>query len=76
MNYVALDPMAGKPLPGDLVWSALPDAPAQEDRSRFVRLQAWLSYARQTYFAVAMDRSSHAQRDSAHVVMSPSARTR
>ena len=35
MNYVALDPRAGKPLPHDLVWSALPDAPVQEYRPRW-----------------------------------------
>lgn len=76
MNYVALDPKAGKPLLGDLVWSALPDAPVQEDRPRFVRVRAWLSYVRQTYFSVAMERWSHAHRDSAQVATSPSARTR
>ena len=32
MNYVALDPRAGAPRPGDLVWSALPDAPVQSGR--------------------------------------------
>ena len=35
MNYVALDPRAGAPLPGDLVWSALPGAPVQEHRPRW-----------------------------------------
>ena len=40
MNFVALDPNSGKPLAGDLVWSALPDAPVQEDRPRFPRLRA------------------------------------
>jgi hypothetical protein len=40
MNYVVLDQNVGKPWPGDLVWSALPDAPVQEERPRFVRLRS------------------------------------
>ncbi len=39
MNYVVLDQCVGKPWAGDLVWSALPDAPVQEERPRFVRLR-------------------------------------
>ncbi len=31
MNYLALDPLAGTPRPGDLMWSALPDAPVCDD---------------------------------------------
>lgn len=34
MNYIPLDPKIGKPQPGDLVWSALPDAPVVEPRPR------------------------------------------
>lgn len=40
MNNVVLDRNVGKPWAGDLVWSALPDAPVQEERQRFVRLRA------------------------------------
>ena len=40
MNYVVLDQNVGKPWTGDLVWSALPDAPVQEERPRFVWLRA------------------------------------
>jgi hypothetical protein len=39
MNYVALDLNTGKPQPGDLVWSALPDAPVAEPRPRRGRLR-------------------------------------
>ena len=39
MNNVVLDHNVGKPWDGDLVWSALPDAPVQEARQRFVRLR-------------------------------------
>ena len=46
MNYVAFDPRAGAPRPGDLVWSALPDAPVQEHRSRFARLRSRAQGAR------------------------------
>jgi hypothetical protein len=41
MNNVVLDRNVGKPWQGDLVWSALPDAPVREDRPRLVRLKAW-----------------------------------
>ena len=40
MNNVVLDSNVGKPWTGDLVWSALPDAPVVEERPRFVRLRA------------------------------------
>ncbi|WP_435747739.1 hypothetical protein [Microbacterium sp. PMB16] len=33
MNYITLDPRGGMPLPGDLVWSALPDAPVEQSRA-------------------------------------------
>lgn len=33
MNYVALDPHAGTPVPGDLAWSALPGAPVERPRT-------------------------------------------
>ena len=46
MNNVALDPNAGKPMAGDLVWSALPDAPVEVDRAPrlLVRLVRRLSH--------------------------------
>ncbi|MGV8973083.1 MAG: hypothetical protein ACOH10_12245 [Rhodoglobus sp.] len=67
MNYLALDPRIGKPMPGDLVWSALPDAPVQEPRPRrspralVARLVASVSRTR----SVTPDRQRSASRRAA-----------
>ncbi|MEV4775890.1 hypothetical protein [Microbacterium sp. LWH12-1.2] len=34
MNNIALTPKSGRPMKGDLVWSALPDAPVVDDSLR------------------------------------------
>lgn len=37
MTHAALDPRAGSPRPGDLLWSALPDAPTVTERTQSTR---------------------------------------